>query len=130
MKCCVDLGVGPSATQKEIKSAYREKAKLFHPDKPGGSAEMFRKIKDAQDELLASKRFKSCGRPQAFDGVLNGLGEHLRALSKQFMQEQRYDMAESLLFQLPALKELDNLVQPKLKSKEVQASVREIIKGM
>jgi len=129
MKCCVDLGVGPSATQKEIKSAYREKAKLFHPDKPGGSAEMFRKIKDAQDELLASNRFKSSGRPQAFDGVLKGLGEHLRALSRQFMQEQRYDMAESLLFQLPALKDLDNLVQPKLKSKEVQASVRDIIKG-
>ena len=128
LKSCVDLGVAPSATQKEIKNAYREKAKLYHPDK-GGSAEMFRKIKGAQDELLASNRFKSSGRPQAFDEVLNGLGEHLRALSRQFMQEQRFDMAESLLFQLPALKELDNLVQPKLKSKEVQSSVRDIIKG-
>jgi len=128
LKCCVDLGVGPSATEKEIKSAFREKAKYCHPDK-GGSAEMFRKIKDAQDELLASNRFKSSSRPQAFDEVLKGLGEHLRALSRQFMQEQRYDMAESLLFQLPALKDLDNLVQPKLKSKEVQASVRDIIKG-
>ncbi len=129
LKYCVDLGVAPSATQKEIRSAYKEKVKYCHPDKPGGTAEMFRKIKDAQDELLESKRFKSSCRPQAFDEVLNGLGEHLRALSKKFMQEQRYDMAESLLFHLPALKELDNLVQPQLKSKEVQASVRDIVKG-
>ena len=128
LKCCVDLGVAPSATQKEINSAFREKAKLYHPDK-GGTAEMFRKIKEAQSELLKSKRFKSSGRPQAFDEVLSKLGEHLRALSRRFMQEQRYDMAESLLFQLPALKKLDNLVQPKLKSKEVQASVQDIIKG-
>lgn len=129
LKCCVDLGVAPSATEKEIRSAYRERAKLYHPDKPGGSSEMFRKIKGAQDELLASNRFKSSSRSQPFDEVLNGLGEHLRALSRRFMQEQRYDMAESLLFQLPALKELDNLVQPKLKSEEVQSSVRDIIKG-
>eukprot|EP00984_Skeletonema_dohrnii_P034349 scaffold33533_cov119-Skeletonema_dohrnii-CCMP3373.AAC.1 len=128
LKCCVNLGVAPSATPKDIRSAYKEMAKWCHPDK-GGSAEMFRKIKDSQDELLASNRFKNSGRPQAFDEVLNGLGEHLRSLSKQFMEEQRYDMAELLLFQLPALKELDNLVQPKLKSKEVQTSVRDIIKG-
>ena len=128
LKCCVDLGVAPSATQKEISSAYKEKAKLHHPDK-GGTADMFRKIKEAKDDLLASRRFKSSGRPQAFDEVLNGLGEHLRALSRQFMLEQCYDKVEKLLFQLPALKELDNLVQPKLKSKEVQASVHDIIKG-
>eukprot|EP00986_Skeletonema_menzelii_P006571 scaffold2497_cov117-Skeletonema_menzelii.AAC.6 len=128
LKCCVDLGVAPSATQKEINSAFRGKAKLYHPDK-GGTAEMFRKITEAKDELLKSKRFKSSCRPQAFDEVLNGIGEHLRALSRQFMREQRYDMAESLIFQLPALKELDNLVEPKLKSEEVQTSVHEIIKG-
>ncbi len=129
LKYCVDLGVAPSATVKEIRNSYKEKVKYCHPDKPGGTPEKFRKIQEAHDELLASKRFKSSGQPQAFDEVLNGLGEHLRALSSQFMKEQRYDMAESLLFHLPALKELDNLVQPKLKSKEVQTSIRDIIKG-
>lgn len=128
LKFCIELGVAPSATKKEIQTAYRQKAKLYHPDK-GGSPELFRKIKEAHDELLGSNRFKTSDRSRAFDEILRGIGEHLRALSRQFMNEQRYDMAESLLFQLPALKELNHLVNPPLKSKEVQDSVRDIIKG-
>ena len=49
------LEVPHDATIQDIKKAYRRLAKLWHPDKNGGSldaAEMFRKIKAAFDLLM------------------------------------------------------------------------------
>ncbi|KAL7552125.1 hypothetical protein ACHAWF_015342 [Thalassiosira exigua] len=132
LKFCLELGVVPSARAPAIRKAYKEKARQCHPDKMGNNSsgdagEMFRSIKEAQDQLLFSDHLKD--RSQAFDEALKGIGQRLRALSNQFMDEQQYEMTKHLLFQLPALKELDNLVVPKLKSGETQSSVREIVKG-
>lgn len=44
------LGVNKAASQEEIKSAYREKAKKHHPDK-GGDPEKFRQAQIAYDTL-------------------------------------------------------------------------------
>ena len=44
------LGVVETATQDEIKKAYRQKAKELHPDK-GGDEEMFKKVTNAYDIL-------------------------------------------------------------------------------
>jgi len=66
------LGVAPDATQEEIKSAYREKAKALHPDRAGGDSGAFRDVHEAytvlndparrraHDDELACKR-----RPRA-----------------------------------------------------------------
>ena len=133
LKDCVLLGVVPSATVGSIRKAYKEKAKLYHPDKMKDSGDdaglMFRKIKDAQDSLLDAHHLKSSDRSQPFDEVLKGIGGKLRLLSLRFMEEQQYDTAEKLLFQLPSLRELDDLVIPKLKSKEIRSNVVEVIKG-
>jgi len=40
-----------SATEQEIKKAYRKKALHAHPDKPGGNRELFERIKYASDVL-------------------------------------------------------------------------------
>jgi len=45
------LGLEKSATEQEIKKAYRKKALHAHPDKPGGNRELFEKIKYASDVL-------------------------------------------------------------------------------
>jgi hypothetical protein len=45
------LGVRPGATQQEIDAAYRKKAKLFHPDAPGGSAAAMVELNKARDML-------------------------------------------------------------------------------
>ncbi len=56
------LGVGETATQDEIKKAYREIAKKYHPDKnPGnkGAEEKFKEASEAYDTLSdADKRTK------------------------------------------------------------------------
>ncbi len=45
------LQVKPTATNAEIKAAYRKLAKLFHPDKNPGAEEKFRIIKEAYETL-------------------------------------------------------------------------------
>jgi DNA repair exonuclease SbcCD ATPase subunit len=39
-------------TEKDIKDAFKVKAREHHPDKPSGNPEMFQEIKDAKEELL------------------------------------------------------------------------------
>src|SRR3989338_5519813 len=47
------LGVGKSASKEEIKSAYKNLAKKYHPDinKESGSAEKFKEINEAASVL-------------------------------------------------------------------------------
>ncbi len=47
------LGVRPGATRDEIDAAYRKKAKLFHPDAPGGSDSAMVELNKARDTLRA-----------------------------------------------------------------------------
>ena len=53
------LGVSKTATDEEIKKAYRAKALQYHPDKNQGNAaaeEMFKKINEAYSVLSDSKK--------------------------------------------------------------------------
>uniref|UniRef100_A0A7S1QIS7 J domain-containing protein n=1 Tax=Neobodo designis TaxID=312471 RepID=A0A7S1QIS7_NEODS len=51
------LGVTRKSTKEEIVTAYRRRALQCHPDKPGGSAELFNRLKVAYDTLQdATKR--------------------------------------------------------------------------
>ena len=45
------LGVRREASQAEIRNAYRNLAKTLHPDHPGGSAEQFSRIQEANAVL-------------------------------------------------------------------------------
>ena len=130
------LGVLPSASKSEIKKAYKEKAKRWHPDKrpkgqggdgaTGDAGAMFRKVKEAHDELL-EKDFKS-GTSMPFDDLLKGIGDLLRMKVREYLSEQRYELVEKLLFQLGGLNVLDNLVKPRLKSRETSNEITELVK--
>ena len=49
------LGVSRNATDAELKAAYRKLALKHHPDKPGGDAEMFRKVTEAYENLMRNR---------------------------------------------------------------------------
>ncbi|OGY31000.1 MAG: molecular chaperone DnaJ [Candidatus Andersenbacteria bacterium RIFCSPHIGHO2_02_FULL_45_11] len=63
------LGVSRSATQDEIKKAYRKLAHKHHPDKGGGDEEKFKEINNAYEVLRdAKKRSQYDQYGHGFDG--------------------------------------------------------------
>lgn len=73
------LGVNKNSTDKEIKKAFREKAKKHHPDKGGDEAE-FKKINEAYDVLGDKQKraqydqFGSVGGGMGGNGGFGGFG--------------------------------------------------------
>ena len=45
------LGIGPAATASDLRQAFREAAKLAHPDREGGDADRFREVVEAYQLL-------------------------------------------------------------------------------
>lgn len=90
------LGVSRSATDKEIKSAYRKLARKFHPDVDPKSTEKFKEINEAYEVLGDSdkrKRYDSLGSqwnhgagftpPPGYEGY-SGNYEDLSSLFQNF----------------------------------------------
>jgi DnaJ-domain-containing protein 1 len=131
LKYCAVLGVLPSASQKDINKAFRSMAKQSHPDKTKASdGADFRKTKEAQEELLKMSHFTAESREQPFDRILLGVGKAMRDHAKSFMNDQRYDMMEKMLFELNNIATLDDLVAPKLNSDKIKSSLYEIVEGI
>lgn len=128
IKYCAILGVPPSASESDIKKAFKEKALLYHPDKCIGDGAMFRSIKEAQDKLLEMSHLTQANLSRPFDDILIHVGEHLRSVSKKLMQEQQYELVEKMLFQLPNLKVISDLVTPALECDAITKCIYETVK--
>lgn len=92
------LGVKRKATKKEIKNAYRDKAKTLHPDK-GGNAEEFKELSEAY-RILSNDRLRltydatggvSATENQklvrAIDVCMQALAAIINALEERVMEE-------------------------------------------
>ena len=72
------LGVSKTATQDEIKKAYRKLALKYHPDKTNGdkeSEELFKKISDSYTVLSDAKKREEYDRPASNPWSSSGFGE-------------------------------------------------------
>jgi DnaJ domain len=109
LKQCILIGVVPSAPERDIRRAYRIKAKDVHPDKKqrsGGDDDMedanaaFRSVKEAHDILLDDAKERERSEAKPFDGVLRR--PPLREKVRDFLTEQRYSCIKEVLFNLPS----------------------------
>ncbi|MGB0093634.1 MAG: J domain-containing protein, partial [Solirubrobacteraceae bacterium] len=59
------LGVGPTVSDRELRSAYRRLVLLHHPDHNGGSAESARRFEEIQEAYAQVTRLRAQGnRPR------------------------------------------------------------------
>ena len=71
------LGVGKTASDADIKSAFRKLAQKYHPDKKGGDEAKFKELSEAYSVLSDKKRrseYDTHGRTFAGNGQGAGQG--------------------------------------------------------
>jgi curved DNA-binding protein len=68
------LGVPRTATQDEIKKAYRKLAMANHPDRPDGDEEKFKQINEAHDVLSDPQKRSNYDNPQTVNWHNGGQG--------------------------------------------------------
>ena len=96
------LGIGRGATEKEIKKAYRQKAKEFHPDKNPdnkNAEESFKKVSEAYDILSDPQKKQSYdrfgttgqqgGRGGGFEDIFSQFGDMFGGFGGQHRGHQQ-----------------------------------------
>jgi len=115
------LGVAHNATQQEIKTAYRELALIYHPDKPEGDEEEFKRIQEAYDTLSDhDKRQAYDHRNNALNGDCLGHLERLEREGLKFFPLQSPDSYDHYAFinRLFDLRDSETLVSGQALSRE------------
>ena len=68
------LGVNKNASQEDIKKAYRNLSKKYHPDKNGGDDSKFKEINEAYDTLGDETKRREYDNPNPYMGGFGNFG--------------------------------------------------------
>ena len=94
------LGVSPSATDDEVKDAYRKLAKKYHPDQYADSPlkdladEKMKEINEAYDAITAQRKGGGAGR--LFGSVTNAESAEARAAKKIPVDKRKIVVSEPI----------------------------------
>ena len=84
------LGVATSATDAELRAAYRHLAQLHHPDHNGGSAESTRRFSEVQEAYaeikLRRSRHEAAHAPDGGPADASGVEARLAAMERELAQ--------------------------------------------
>ena len=103
------LGVSPSATDEEVKDAYRKLAKKYHPDQYADSplaelaGEKMKEINEAYDTIVAQRKNRTAGGGASAggDGNVRGSGRSGFSDVRSYIMAGRIADAEQLLNGVP-----------------------------
>jgi curved DNA-binding protein len=78
------LGVNKNASQDDIKKAYRNLSKKYHPDKNGGDDSKFKEINEAYDTLSDETKRRLYDNPNSFDNAFGDFFGNFRSNGSGF----------------------------------------------
>ncbi|MBO5321227.1 MAG: J domain-containing protein [Clostridia bacterium] len=97
------LGVSKNATDEEIKNAYREMARKYHPDNYQDNplsdlaADKMKEINEAYDAIMNSRR----GHKSTYDGNFNQSGASSFPEVRSLIAQNRLEQAQEVLDGVP-----------------------------
>lgn len=96
------LGVSKTATEDEIKSAFRKLAHRYHPDKKGGDEKKFKEVSEAYTILSDKKKraeYDTYGRTFAAGGPSAGGGSSFGGKkSKKSVRTDNHCFVRAVIF--------------------------------
>jgi DnaJ-domain-containing protein 1 len=132
MKYYVRLGVVQSSSQDEIRRVYKIMAERYHRDKVAVQGEetnaRFRAVHEAWEALENANQSPPSIKARPFEAMVRSIGKRLLEVTQEHLKHQKYETVVKLLSQLSSIRDLEDLVSPRLDSKRIQSSVTNLVK--